>query len=266
MSAPWPHTLLGSRNTPAVLFLHGFLGRKEDWFPIARTLAGDFFCILTDLPGHGENPAAGPPGTLSFDRLTEELDQLVQHLQVPRLTLVGYSLGGRAALHYACSRGRHLHGLVLESTSPGIEDPASRLARAALDDRRAAALEAGGLAAFLDSWYRADLWRSLQQRPNLLRQLKTDRVSGDPSSLARALADLSPGRMPDLWPCLQGISNPVLLLAGELDDKYTATTRLAADLIPGGHARIIPGAGHNIHLEQPEKVAQAIQEFLQALN
>jgi 2-succinyl-6-hydroxy-2,4-cyclohexadiene-1-carboxylate synthase len=45
----------GDQSNPAILFLHGFLGLGEDWSEIAQDLTQDHFCILPDLPGHGQS-------------------------------------------------------------------------------------------------------------------------------------------------------------------------------------------------------------------
>ena len=58
----------------------------------------------------------------------------------------------------------------------------------------------------------------------------------------------------------KALRRPVRLLAGALDSKFVAINRQMAALLPQADLRIIPGAGHTIHLEQPALFLQAVRE------
>jgi len=55
---------------------------------------------------------------------------------------------------------------------------------------------------------------------------------------------------------------PVLVVYGSLDDKYAAAASAMADLLPNASVVAMAGAGHAVHLEQPERVAATVSEFL----
>jgi pimeloyl-ACP methyl ester carboxylesterase len=61
---------------------------------------------------------------------------------------------------------------------------------------------------------------------------------------------------------LSSLGMPVLLLAGELDEKYCDAARSAASLMQNARVDIIAGAGHTTHLEQPTAFAAAVELFL----
>jgi 2-succinyl-6-hydroxy-2,4-cyclohexadiene-1-carboxylate synthase len=262
MSTPWPFQSLGDSQDPTLVFLHGFLGRGADWLPVAGALSAEFHCLLPDLPGHGANTDLDPAVPFSFDLLSESLSRTLDLAGVNRPVLIGYSLGGRTSLHFACNFPGRLRALVLEAVSPGLRTPVERENRRIVDDDRAARLLETGLAAFLDEWYRSDLWVSLQAHPDLLAEATRVRTENDPFWTAKALADLSPGRMKPLWDCLPGLRIPALLFSGDLDPKYTAITSEATGLIPGSTHVRIEDAGHNIHLEQPERLVEEVRRFL----
>ena len=265
MSTRWPYETLGDPNTPPLIFLHGFLGSRQDWLPAARVFFQDHFCILPDLPGHGENENLPLDQPLSFHFLAEELKQFIVGLRIDRPVLVGYSLGGRTALNFACTYPELLRALVLESTSPGLAETKARAARAAVDDARADQIRTNGLPAFLQAWYNAGLWDSLASYPEKRSTLIENRGAGNANLLARAIAELSPGRMPSRWDVLPQIALPTLLLAGELDPKYTGILHKTAELIPGCQSAIVEDAGHNIHLERPEAFHQILSRFIRSL-
>jgi pimeloyl-ACP methyl ester carboxylesterase len=81
------------------------------------------------------------------------------------------------------------------------------------------------------------------------------RGSHRPEGLARALRVLSLGAMPDHRPALSALRMPVVLMAGELDEKFCAVASELACSIPRAHVERVPGAGHNVPLEAPTVVA-----------
>lgn len=257
----WPCLRLGDPANPALVFLHGFLGRKENWLPITSALTSNYYCILVDLPGHGQH-IIPPKEPLGFSAAVSSLRQTLDYHNLERPTLVGYSLGGRIALQFAHQCPERVQRLVLESASPGLPLPEDRLARVTQDDRLAAELHNASLQDFLPRWYAQPLFASLANRPALLAQLMRENSDNQPHQLARALTGFSPGRMQPLWDFLPNLEMPCLLLAGALDPKYAETLRQAALSLPRAQLHIAPNAGHNIHAEQPEWFVQKLADFL----
>lgn len=261
----WPHDALGEPGRPALLFLHGFMGSAQDWRTVARICANEYACILADLPGHGANRPSISEARLDFHGWSEALVALADGRKLDPVCLIGYSLGARLALHAAWRFPKRWTALVLEGCNPGIEDPRARRARSELDERRAAQLAEEGMQPFVEGWYQADLFASLQQRPDLLDAVKQARARNDPAWMAKVLRELSPGAVPDAWPRLALLDLPTLLIAGELDTAYGAIARRMRAHLPGAQALILPGAGHNAHLEQPQAFAAALLDFLRGV-
>ena len=55
---------------------------------------------------------------------------------------------------------------------------------------------------------------------------------------------------------------PTLLIAGALDAKFTAQAQAMAAALPQARAEIVPNAGHNVHLEQPDLYSRLVLDFL----
>ena len=258
----WPHAQSGHGPNPPVLLLHGYLGRGSDWDPIAALLGTSYpgRLIQVDLPGHGAHlePRAKP---LQFATLADELAVTLTQLEIERAHVVGYSLGGRLALHFALGHPDRIHRLVLESASPGINDHQACLERASLDDERATQIRDYGLAVFLKSWYQIPLFASLQQK-GLSEALIDQRRIGDADWMARVIGELSPGRQPSVWDRLKDIVLPTLWISGEYDTAYQKTLAAASDLMASAQHVTIPDAGHNTHLEQPALFIEALLDFL----
>jgi 2-succinyl-6-hydroxy-2,4-cyclohexadiene-1-carboxylate synthase len=71
------------------------------------------------------------------------------------------------------------------------------------------------------------------------------------------------GRQDYLMPLLPRLPMAVLLVAGELDAKYTELGRSMAAVLPAAEVEIVAGAGHSVHLEQPQAFGRVTSRFLQ---
>jgi len=251
------HTLGDSKNPPLV-FLHGFLGSGRSWLPIAEFFAPKYFCVLFDLPGHGRNPTGNLNSPLSFEETSQWIQNELNALGLDEITLAGYSMGGRAALAFANRHPRRVRALILESAQPGIEAEEERARRRAEDAARAALILKNGMAAFVERWYESPLFASLHTRPTLKRALKKSAAENNPLWMAKVIQDLSPGKEPSLWKALPALHLPVLLMAGEKDEKYCAILENAQRALPNSQLNIIGAAGHNVHAEEPSAYCEIL--------
>ncbi|MEJ5241116.1 MAG: 2-succinyl-6-hydroxy-2,4-cyclohexadiene-1-carboxylate synthase [Anaerolineales bacterium] len=260
--AEWPFQTFGSPGRPVLVFLHGFLGSKESWEGVARLLADDFYCVLPDLPGHGENRCRLGRWP-SLGRWASELATLLERWGWNDVHLVGYSLGGRLALRFAVDFRSRVRTLTLESASPGLSKPSERRARRRLDRERGRELRIGNFDTFLDRWYRQALFGNLDERERQQLIMAARRGGGDqPEKMAQIIEALSPGREPSLWECLPALELPVLLIGGGEDAAYRSILGRMADLLPQARLHLVDGAGHNVHAFFPQEVASILRAFL----
>lgn len=255
-------TTLGNPKNPPLVFLHGFLGSGKNWLNIAHSFSENFFCILPDLPGHGKNTNLDINSPLNFDILTDWLFQSLNEIASSKIHLVGYSLGGRAALHFACRYPERILTLMLESANPGIVDESERIRRLAEDTARAESILKDGMSAFVDKWYSMPLFASLGDHPQKLSAIKESAKSNRPDWMAKVIHELSPGAQAPLWNSLSTLSFPVLLIAGEKDEKYVRGIRKMAGQIPNSRYVIVSEAGHNVHAEQPQEFIALIRSTI----
>ena len=251
----------GRSDRPPMLLLHGFLGSGSDWHGIIEHFVDRFYCILVDLPGHGQSIDLADPSAYSFLGARDGIVSIAHCLHVRDAFLVGYSMGGRLALAAALHAPGVFSKIVLESSIPGLEAPKDQATRGAQDDELASEIESSDLSAFLDRWYSQPLFASLQARPNLMNRLMAVRYQQRPHELARALRGLSVGRQPSYWNRLATMNVPLLLVAGELDEKYVRIQENMASQCKDARSVIVPGAGHNTHAENPEAFRRVVNSF-----
>src|SRR4051794_20405278 len=243
--------MISSEVLPPLVLLHGFTQTRQSWRRTARALAGRYRAVIPDLPGHGQSAHRTP----SFDACTAYVRAVAP--AVP-FTLVGYSMGGRIALHTALALPRHVERLVLIGASPGIQDPKERAQRRTADDQLADRIETLDIEDFAKEWGSQPLFEGQPER--VANAAYADRLRNTPRGLARALRGLGTGTMEPLWDTLHELTIPVTLITGERDAKFDALAKAMLRRLPNAHHVVIPGVGHAAQLEDPDAVAQAIYQ------
>ena len=195
-----------------------------------------------------------------FDFSTWTFDERVGEIRAvagPDSIVVGYSMGGRLALHAAL--GCSWPGLVVVGASAGIADAGERRRRREADAALADWIEAHAIDEVVARWERNPVFAS--QPGWLVDAQRPGRLGHAPAELARLLRSAGQGALEPIWDRLSSLEMPVLALAGEHDSTYRAASERIAGLAPRGRAGVIAGAGHAAHLEAPAAVADAILGF-----
>lgn len=257
---------------PPLVLLHGFTGSARSWdghgeriraLASAQPDRDGHSTVLVDLLGHGGSDAPADSARYRMGRASADLAAILDALGHPRAAVLGYSMGGRLALHFALTHPERVAALILESASPGIADPEERRARVEGDEALAAFIEREGVAAFVDRWEQNPLFSTHGALPRSARErLREQRLRNNPTGLANSLRGMGTGAQEPLWGRLGEIEAPVLLLAGEHDRKFREIQKEMWDAIPRVAAATLQDAGHAVHLEQPELFDHRVVEFL----
>jgi len=251
----------GLNRGVALLFLHGFMGSLHDWLETAAAL-GEFRCILPDLAGHGQTSVGDADYHYTMAGACAALIRLADQLGVRRLTPIGYSMGGRLALYLALRYPDRCDRVVIESASPGLATEGEREQRRRWDASKARELESWDFSRFLRVWYAQPLFETLVQDQDRFATVLERRRQNDPGGLARSMRGMGTGAQSSLWPELERLDMPLLAISGELDQKYRKTMGDMVRLCQKGRHVVVPGAGHNVHCENPEIYTQVLREFL----
>ena len=235
----------------ALVALHGFTQTGRSWSAVERTLGETI--LAPDLPGHGSASNERP------EDLNEAAALVAEHtaplLEGRSAWWIGYSLGGRVLVHLALARPEFVAGLVLVSTTAGIDDAAERATRVASDEALADEILRDGTARFLDRWTSQPLFATL----TVSDDDRTERLRNTAEGLAASLRSCGTGTQTPLWHRLGELTMPTVVITGELDTKFTALGRRLAAALPNAVHQELARAGHACHLEQPQAFATALR-------
>jgi 2-succinyl-6-hydroxy-2,4-cyclohexadiene-1-carboxylate synthase len=244
---------------PPLLLLHGFTNSIASWDLVRSDLAKAFRLILVDLIGHGQSEAPADPSRYTSEHALMDLLAVLDALDLQRVALLGYSMGGRLALHLALAAPRRFARLILESASPGIADDGARQERAATDNALAERIERDGVDAFVEYWENLPLLALGGHVPEAIKlELHGVRLRNQPIGLANSLRGMGAGRLLPVWSRLAALALPTLLIAGARDQRYVEIAQRMHHLLPHSTLLIAPDAGHTAHLDQPAWFINAV--------
>jgi 2-succinyl-6-hydroxy-2,4-cyclohexadiene-1-carboxylate synthase len=246
-----------------VTLLHGFTQGGRSWRETISRMPDGWRWIAPDLRGHGETQVR-PGVPCSMEACTEDLVALWEELDLGRTHLVGYSMGGRLALHVAATRPERVASLLTIGAHAGLEEEA-REGRRRGDEALAERIETDGVEAFVDHWQALPLFAGLARRgDSYLAEVRAERLKNHAAGLACSLRGMGAGVMEPVWDRLGRVKAPCTFVAGQLDHGYVASARRLVAAVPNGRVEIVPRAGHAVHQERPDAFARILANHLTA--
>ncbi len=207
------------------------MGNIDEFDEAIKLLSDEFSYLTIDLPGHGKTQVLDGDEYYTMPNTAHALINLLDELQINKCFLVGYSMGGRLALYLTLHFPEHFSKVVLESASPGLATEAERLERIKCDSQIGRKLvrstEISDFAAFLATWYNQPIFGYIKNHPKYKFMLES-RLQNQPVELDKSLRFMGTGCQPSLWEKLKENITPLLLLAGEYDEKFIYTNQKMA--------------------------------------
>lgn len=171
--------------------------------------------------------------------------------------LLGYSMGGRLALHALLEKNHPWSAAVIVSAHPGLREPAERRARRSADAVWARKAMLGAWTDFLKEWDSQPVLAGGVVRDEALAA----RMAVRRGEIARSFVDWSLGAQESLWERLGEIQIPVLWVVGENDPKFHQIAEQAVGYLPNCRLAVAPGAGHRVPWEVADWLADEVAGF-----
>lgn len=258
------HVTIQSKKQEAetLVFLHGFTGSSSSWLEVLNYFPShNLICI--DIIGHGKTESPLDSSRYEMKPVIKDIITILDKLNLDQVNMIGYSMGGRLALSVAASYPNRIKRLILESSSPGLDDPVQRANRKKADLQLASFITSNGIVEFVNKWGNIPLFESQRLLPaEKQEKIRQQRLENSPVGLANSLIGMGTGTQPSLWGELSQLSIPVLLLCGEWDEKFCEIAIKMNNLLQISVKKQINFAGHAIHVEQPQFFGKIVNEFL----
>jgi len=257
----------GNGGALAVVMLHGLRGYAHTWDPVAEPLCRSFRVLALDQRGRGDSDWSAS-ADYRIEQYVSDLESFVDQLELPRFVLVGHSMGGANAIVYAARHPDRVVAAVIEDMGPGASTASEGSGRIKAELRNVPEAFA--------SWGEAEAyWRN--QRPmasieairsRMAHTLKEQPGGGvawkyDLQGIREARLDSDPSRQVDLWPYVERISCPTLVLRGEHSDFLSQAT--AEDMRrrnPNIRWAEIASVSHYIHDDNLDAFNEQVGRFL----
>lgn len=240
-------------SKPPVILLHGLTASGACWTPLANTLEREFDVIMPDARGHGKSSA--PNFGYRYEDHANDAVGLINALRISPPVLLGHSMGGMTAAVVASRKPNLLRGLVL--ADPTFLDP--KVQREVFESNVA-------------DQHRQFLDKSAEE---LIAEAKTRHPHRSPDTLelvARARLQTSMSAFdvltppnPDYVQLMGVIEVPSLLVIGDAGVVSLIAAAELQRLNPRLQVEQIPGAGHGLQYDQPERFASVVKSFLRSI-
>jgi esterase len=253
----------GNAQLPHILLLHGARLQAHTWDMAALLLRDHYHLIALDQRGHGDSDWTSDAqfNDDTFDLMLEDTRQVINHLGWQRFVLVGMSMGGITAMHYASKFAQQLNALCLVDIAPSTM-------HSGVLNMEGFKIETETLSRFEDFLDRAH--KFMPHRPlaqlryslmHSLKQLPDGRWTWKQDHRAGAVRRHRP--LAELWDALPSITAPTLLLRGAQSNVLAPdVAERAVKTIPNARLVTIDPATHNVHSDNPNAFAHALHAFL----
>ncbi len=253
---------VGAIHAPPVVFLHGIMGHRRDWDVLIDRVGERHSVVAVDQRGHGRSEWTR---SYRLDDMADDAIALIEHLQVAPVPIVGHSMGAMVTLLVAARRPDLVDRIVLidivpESLAtdfgahmPAMFDAMAAASYASIDDA-VAEWQAGNVLA------RTDLLRNYVAHALVTGADGRCRWGFDAVGLRSFAAGVSPD---ELRAAADTVACSTLLVRGEhspltTPDQMCAFARRFTDV----RTVVVRDGGHDLGVEQPEAVADAVLKFL----
>jgi esterase len=239
-----------------LIILHGLFGSLDNWRTLSKTFSQFFTVFSVDQRNHGRSPHSD---TFNYQVMAEDVKEFLQQQGLPSAHLLGHSMGGKTAMQCAVTHLGIVDRLIVvdiapKSYPPGHEDIFDALYALDLQALRTRQEADAALAEKVqDSSLRQFLLKNLERDASgaFRWRLNLDAIYNNYAEMLKEPQTKSKFDKPTLF--IKGGAS------GYIQEEDKDTIRA---LFPLAQLVTIPGAGHWVHAEAPQKFAKIVLDFL----
>ena len=239
-----------------VVLIHGYPFNRSLWNEQIAALSGSYRVIAPDLRGFGESESSDGPSTMN--RMAQDVALLLDHLEIPRVTIGALSMGGYVTLAFYKQFASRVRALILADTRAQADTQEAKQNRAQQAEKALSEGMAGIADAMLPKLLTPE---TVSKRPEVVKRIRDMMLKTKPEAAAAALRGMA--ERDDQTSLLSKISVPTLIIVGA-EDAITpvADSEKMNECVAGSRLVVLENAGHVSNLERAEQFNEALLDFL----
>lgn len=245
-----------NRANGSLFIFHGLFGLLDNWQTLAKTLADTYHVVMADMRNHGRSFRAE---SMHYTDMAADMAQLIDLIQPVQTTVIGHSMGGKAAMQFAADFPERLDRLVVVDIAPRayplhhqhILEGLNAIPLATLQSRQEAEniLASHGMDWGIRQFLLKNLYRTEDNR--FAWRFNLPVITSHIAEVGQPLVYSRP------------ITTPALFIRGSRSHYITdEDAAQIANIFPNSRLVTIADAGHWVHAEQPAALLEALQSFL----
>ena len=239
-----------------LIILHGLLGSGDNWHTLSRSVFGKHFNVFTvDQRNHGRSPHST---IFDYPTMVDDLKAFMDAQGLDAAHLLGHSMGGKTAMHFALTHPDRVDTLVIVDISPKVYPPKHT---EIFDALRSLDLDIHRTRSAIDAALRPQI-PSASTRNFLLKNLRHNGEKGyvwkaNIESIYENYTHLSGSLVADGM-----FEGPTLFIRGGASDYIADEDReLIISFFPEARLTTIDDAGHWVHADKPQAFADVVLDF-----
>ena len=240
-----------------VIIMHGLFGSGDNWRTIARMMEDQYQCIVVDMRNHGRSPH---DPVMNFQVMTEDIIELMQDLQLEKVSLLGHSMGGKVAMQFALQHPDLVDKLIVVDIAPKYYPPHHDTVIEAIESIEPGELKERAEAEKAFARFLGNDDSTIQFLMKNLARLPEGGFEWKPNMpvIIEAYYHL----MEDVQSTTP-FEDPVLFIRGE-KSRYILDEDVShiKELFTNSSLVTIPLAGHWVHADAPQVFGKTILDFL----
>jgi esterase len=266
------HVLEWSNEGVPLILLHGHGNEAHLWDDFVPHVAESYRVFAVDQRGHGDS-GWDAEGRYDSNTMADDLEAILEHFEIDRFVLIGFSMGGRVSMAFAGRHPERLAGLVLVDIAPELDARGiARIGHEMAEQRAPVFTSIEEFARMLSLNYPAGQPAAIQrmarhglrEREDGLFELKMDpNLRGERPNTPEAKAE-EEAFTEQQWDALAKIPCPTLIVRGAASDILSPDTadRMVEEVLQNGTLAVIPQAAHSVATDNPEAFQKAVCNFV----
>lgn len=236
-----------------LVLLHGLGSSHKDWDLLIPVLSSKFRVIAPDLRAHGASTRV--PKEQSVEHMAQDVLDLMDHLDLEKASLVGFSMGGAVAFELAASHGQRVEKLVIINSGPNFNAPQE--SGVDLLEQRTKIIEEKGFKFLAESIAKG--MYPLEEQEDLREEFEKRILSNDEKAYLQTFGKLMNWGLNER---IEKVTHPTLVVASDGDYTPVGYKKAYSEELRDAQLVVIENSRHGVVSDQSEKLTEELLKFL----